>query len=624
MNRDHSTLDEQIQAYLDGTASEADLQAVAEAVRNDPAAASLLARHTLLRELLEDHYADGNDLVSLHPASVITNQSGFASQAGRHQPGRVAGLQQPGWVAGLRHPGWLAATTAIAALLVVIAFGWGGWLPKATDDASPAVPTVAVVARHTPALQWEGTAGPLTHGTSLPAGPVKIGTGSLSLLLSSGVELTVDGPAEFDLQSDMQVLLAKGHMHAVVPEGAEGFAIEAAGLRVVDLGTEFEVTMPADGRPLVAVNRGAVETSFTNSPTRMRIGEAERHRFDPTTRTSEPLGTLSDAVAMKPATLGQTAPTPRATTSRNPADAASPTTTLESETLSIAAGTFISLDHAQKKEWLQLGESGGNSGLTILPDGSLTVEHLQVAGRSRLHLAGGMLTLGDSKEQANLCLTPDTHLDLVIDSGYLITENIVRLATRQETTVDMQLNGGLVEARRPFVLSEFGGGLLLQTGGQFRVADNLFLHSRHAKQPVRYTIRGGRLTGPGSLRLADGQATDAIFRVEGNEPTIQLGRLIMASDRGVLEFLIGTSGVSPIVVDEEVNLNKQETFQQGTLRLFAAAGDEPLPDHVVLLRYRNRLGQFSRIELDGLTGMVVYDDTAGEVRLENIKRQAGD
>ena len=615
MNRDHSTLDEQMQAYLDGTASEADLQAVAEAVRNDPAAASLLARHTLLRELLEDHYADGNDLVSLHPASVITNQSGFASQAGRHQPGRVAGLHQPGWV---------AATTAIAALLVVVAFGWGGWLPKATDDASPAVPTVAVVARHTPALQWEGTAGPLTHGTSLPAGPVKIGTGSLSLLLSSGVELTVDGPAEFDLQSDMQVLLAKGHMHAVVPEGAEGFAIEAAGLRVVDLGTEFEVTMPADGRPLVAVNRGAVETSFTNSPTRMRIGEAERHRFDPTTRTSEPLGTLSDAVAMKPAALGQPAPTPRATTSRNPADAASPTTTLESETLSIAAGAFISLDHAQKKERLQLGEPGGNSGLTILPDGSLTVEHLQVAGRSRLHLAGGMLTLGDSKEQANLCLTPDTHLDLVIDSGYLITENVVRLATGQETTVDMQLNGGLVEARRPFVLSELGGGRLLQTGGQFQVANNLFLHSRYAKQPVRYTIRGGRLTGPGSLRLADWQTTDAIIRVEGTEPTIHLGRLIMASDRGVLEFLIDTSGVSPIVVDEEVNLNKQETFQQGTLRLFAAAGDEPLPDHVVLLRYRNRLGQFARVELDGLTGTVVYDDTAGEVRLENIKRQAGD
>lgn len=619
MTHDHSTLDEQMQAYLDGTASEADLQTVAEAVRNDPAAASLLARHTLLRELLEDHYADGNELVSLHPAAVITNQSGFASQTGRHQPGRVTGQHQPGRVAGLHQPGWMAATTAIAALLVVISFGWGGWLPKAANDASPAVPTVAVVARNTPALQWEAaSAGPPVRGTSLPAGPVKIRKGSLSLLLSSGVELTVDGPAEFDLQSDMQVLLAAGHMHAVVPEGAEGFAIEAAGLRVVDLGTEFEVTMPADGRPLVAVSRGAVETSFTNSPTRMRIGEAERHRFDPTTRTSEPLGTLSDAVAMKPATLGQPAPAPRATTSRNPADHANPTTTLESETLAIAAGTFISLDHAQKKERLQLGEPGGNSGLTILPDGSLTVEHAQVAGHSRLHLAGGMLTLGESRDAANLCLTPDTHLDLVIDSGYLITENVVRLATGQETTVDMQLNGGLIEARRPFVLSEFGGGRLLQTGGQFQVAKNLFLHSRHAKQPVRYTIRGGTLTGPGSLRLADGQATDAIFRVEGTEPTIQLGRLIMASDRGALEFLIDTSGVSPITVDQAVGLN-----DRGTLRLVSAAGDQPLPQQVVLLRYGNRRGRFARVELNGLAGSVVYDDNAGEMRFENIERQMG-
>ena len=174
----------------------------------------------------------------------------------------------------------------------------------------------------------------------------------------------------------------------------------------------------------------------------------------------------------------------------------------------------------------------------------------------------------------------------------------------------MQLNGGLIEARRPFVLSEFGGGRLLQTGGQFQVAKNLFLHSRHAKQPVRYTIRGGTLTGPGSLRLADGQATDAIFRVEGTEPTIQLGRLIMASDRGVLEFLIDTSGVSPITVDQAVGLN-----DRGTLRLFSAAGDRPLPQQVVLLRYRHRHGQFARVELNGLAGRVAYDDNAGEMRL---------
>ena len=597
------TLDDQIQAYLDGTASGADLQAVHQALRDNPAAAHRLARHTLLRELLEDEYAS-DYLLPAEPHRAPT-------EAATHRSIRS---------------GWLPQFAVTVALLLLIVLAGAVWRLAILPNIPPAV-TIAIVAEVSPDVRWQKP-GPdlpaLARGTSLPAGPVKIHKGSLSLLLSSGVELTVEGPAKFDLQSDMQVLLASGHMHAVVPDGVERFVIEAAGLRVVDLGTEFEVTMPADGRPLVAVSRGAVETSFVNSATRMRIGEAERHRFDPTTRTSEPLGTLSDAVAMNLATLGQSAPTPRAKTSRNPVDNANPSTTIESEPLAIAADTFISLDHSQNKGRLQLGEPGDSSGLTMLPDGSLTVEHAPVEGDSRLYLAGGMLTLSDGQEEANLCLTPGTHLDLVIDSGYLIMENVVRLATGRETTVDMQLNGGLVEARRPFVLSELGGGRLLQTGGQFQVASNLFLHSRHARQPVRYTIRAGRLTGPGSLRLADGRSADAVLRVEGTKPMIQLGRMIMASDRGVLEFLIDTNGVSPITVDQEINLSNQGARQQGTLRLSAAAGDEPLPTHVVLLRYRNRLGRFALVEFDGLTGTVVYDDSAGEVRLENIKRQLDD
>ena len=607
MNRDHSTLDDQIQAYLDGTAGEADLQAVAEAVRNEPAAADLLARHTLLRELLEDHYADGSDLLALsQPPMAIT-------EAGR--PRRV----------------WLSAAAVMAALLALIMFGWGTRLPRTTNNAVPAGPTVAVVAAHSPALQWDVAAAAVpARGTSLAAGPVTIGKGTLALLLSSGVELTVDGPAQFDLNSDMQVLLAAGHISAVVPEGAEGFVIEAPGLRVVDLGTEFEVTVPPDGRPQVAVRRGAVEASFVGSPTSMRIGEAERHRFDPKAGTTEPLGTVASrlpepssqpTVDHQPITgIGRpTAPALWPGSSSSPTGKTAATGSASAATVSIGSDAFLAIDSPQSLTTLNLGEPGGTCGLQFLPGGTLSVENLHVAGQSRLHLAGGMLTLTDNRQDANICGSAGAHLDLVIDSGYLITDNVVRLANGQQTDVDMQINGGLVEARRPFVLSERGGGRLLQTGGQFRVANNLFIHSLHAEQPVRYTIRGGTLMGPGSLRLGDWQATDAIFRVEGTKPTIHLGRLAIASDCGVLEFLIDAAGVSPITVDQAVGLN-----DQGTLRLLAAAGDQPLPQQVVLLRYRHRHGQFARVELNGLAGRVVYDDRAGEVRLENIERQMGD
>ena len=586
------TLDDQIQAYLDGTATEPDVQAVAAALRDDPAAAHLLARHTLLRELLEDEYA-GDYLLPAEPLPAPT-------AAATHRPIRS---------------GWLPQFAGTVALLLLIGLAGAVWRLTILSNTPPAA-TVAIVAAVSPDVRWQKPAPDLpalARGTSLPAGPVKIHKGSLSLLLSSGVDLTVEGPAEFDLQSDMQVLLAAGHLHAVVPEGAEGFVIEAAGLRVVDLGTEFEVTMPADGRPLVAVSRGVVETSFVNSATRMRIGEAERHRFDPTTRTSEPLGTLSDAVAMNLATRSQSTPTPRAKISRNPADNAYPSTTTESESLDIAANTFISLDHSQNNGRLQLGEPGGSSGLTILPDGSLTVDHAQVAGHSRLHLAGGMLTLGDSQEPANLCLTPGTHLDLVIDSVYLITENVVRLATGRETTVDMQLNGGLVEARRAFVLSERGRGSLLQTGGQFRIQNNLFINSQDPARATRYTIRGGSLVGRGTLRLGDWQAHDGIVRIEGTQPEIHIGGLAIASDRAVLEYLLDDQGVSPITLDHGATFS-----DRGTLRLIAADNVQSLPQEIVLVRYDTRHGTFARVEFDGLHGEVVYDDEAGEVRLEQI------
>jgi anti-sigma factor RsiW len=65
------TLDDQIQAYLDGTATEADLQAVHRALRDNPTAAHLLARHTLLRELLEDEYA-GDYLLPAEPPPAPT------------------------------------------------------------------------------------------------------------------------------------------------------------------------------------------------------------------------------------------------------------------------------------------------------------------------------------------------------------------------------------------------------------------------------------------------------------------------------------------------------------------------------------------------------------------------
>lgn len=263
---------------------------------------------------------------------------------------------------------------------------------------------------------------------------------------------------------------------------------------------------------------------------------------------------------------------------------------------------------------LDLGGPGDAQQLTVVPGGSVSVNRLHATGKTRLHVAGGMFTLADARDDANVCLTAGTELELLVSDGYLTCEKVVRWAAQAETEVVMELTGGLVEARRAFVLSERGRGSLLQTGGQFRIQNNLFINSQDPAQATRYTIRGGQLLGSGTLRLGDWRANDGIFRIEGTRPEIHIGGLAVASDRAVLEYLIDEQGVSPFIADWQVMLG-----DRGTLRLIAHPGAATLPSQVVLMRYSRRQGQFARVELDGLHGEVVYDDEAGEVRLEQIK-----
>ena len=574
------TLDDQIQAYLDGTATKADMQAVAAALRDDPAAAHLLARHTLLRELLEDEYA-GDYLLPAEPLPAPT-------AAATHRPIRS---------------GWLPQFAGTVALLLLIGLAGAVWRLTILPDTPPAA-TVAIVAAASPDVRWREPAPDLpalARGTSLPAGSLAIAAGRLSLLLASGVELTLDGPARFDLCTDMHVQLHTGKLSAVVPEPARGFLVEAQGLRVVDLGTEFEVVAPPSGQPEVAVLRGSVEASFINADpvaSPLRINEAERHRFHPAAHTSESLGTAarpasprdSEVAAERQASGRANALATVGTESQRPVE--TPTTAHR----------------------LDLGGPGNAQHITVIPGGSVSVNRLHATGKTRLHVAGGMFTLADARDDANVCLTAGTELELIVSDGYLTCEKVVRWAAQAETEVVMELAGGLVEARRAFVLSERGRGSLLQTGGQFRIQTNLFINSQDPAQATRYTIRGGQLLGSGTLRLGDWRANDGIFRIEGTQPEIHIGGLAVASDRAVLEYLLDEQGVSPFVADRHVMLG-----DRGTLRLIARPGAATLPSQVVLMRYSRRQGQFARVELDGLQGEVVYDDEAGEVRLEQIK-----
>lgn len=100
----------------------------------------------------------------------------------------------------------------------------------------------------------------LPNGSILPGDEVAFEAGFVELTYANGVSVILEGPAEYQVTGSNSGALRFGNLVAEVPSGAEGFAIEYAGDRLVDHGTQFGVRLPRDSEsPEVAVFRGEVE-----------------------------------------------------------------------------------------------------------------------------------------------------------------------------------------------------------------------------------------------------------------------------------------------------------------------------------------------------------------------------
>ena len=89
-----------------------------------------------------------------------------------------------------------------------------------------------------------------TQGAEIPTalpGALALASGELVVRLSTGVELTVLGPAKLTVQTGMQVSLEQGRLLARVPHWATGFTVLTRELEIYDLGTVFGVSADDEG-----------------------------------------------------------------------------------------------------------------------------------------------------------------------------------------------------------------------------------------------------------------------------------------------------------------------------------------------------------------------------------------
>lgn len=200
-------------------------------------------------------------------SAMLTTVANAPSQAVR-KPVRPASRR---WI-----PAFAAMAAAIVALLVVT----GVLLKTRTGDAVASVPAeqkasgFAVLAGQADAVWANET--PLADGALLPAGSLNLASGVAQIELFSGVTVIVEGAAEFEIVSAMEMRVTRGKVRARVPEPAHGFRIHTAEGEVVDLGTEFALNV-SPTQSEVHVLDGEVEWHPRSEPMRhMAKGEALR------------------------------------------------------------------------------------------------------------------------------------------------------------------------------------------------------------------------------------------------------------------------------------------------------------------------------------------------------------
>jgi hypothetical protein len=223
-----------IDEYLSGAIDEARLRLVEERLCADAAARRWFVRycrlHTDLHLEMRARRAGSRALRALDDQTP----EAFPQPPRRFRPGR-----------------WLAA-----AALLAVALGVGWWLTGrgGRGEAEPEEVAWLVNAQN---CQWaEDPPGRMQAGTVLG-----VDRGLAEVRFRSGARVVLEGPARLELLSGNAARLLRGRLSARVPEPAVGFEVLSPRGKVVDLGTEFGVSVADGGDTDVYVFEGKVNAS---------------------------------------------------------------------------------------------------------------------------------------------------------------------------------------------------------------------------------------------------------------------------------------------------------------------------------------------------------------------------
>lgn len=285
-------------AYCDGLLTPVDAERLDELLRgSEPAQQRFLllldVHAALLTEARRGHLLPDSDVPQDPPHTAPPNG---AKVNGSRNHNRINGhiksvparplSSTAGWftqtVERVRSKRFLAGVAAAAVIVVALIQIVNTLFPFGFGVANqPVVVVVEPLARVLRTLEADGKyESPLAAGQDLGKGDLQISTGRLEVAVGREVLLLAEGPSRLRLEDAHHARLISGRVTVRVLNPLLKFVVNAQGVKVTDLGTEFGVAIGKEGDVHIQVFEGNVlvesdgDSGKTMTPQRLTAGQA--------------------------------------------------------------------------------------------------------------------------------------------------------------------------------------------------------------------------------------------------------------------------------------------------------------------------------------------------------------
>ena len=134
---------------------------------------------------------------------------------------------------------------------------------RETNNHKETTPAIARIMRLLDA-KWSDGHNQFSLGDSLGREWLHVSSGIVQLEFSSGAALTLEGPAQLRIDSEIECFVQMGKVVVLGSPDLPEFTITTPGSRIVDIGTEFAVVVSESGQTDVHVLEGEVDVSLVD------------------------------------------------------------------------------------------------------------------------------------------------------------------------------------------------------------------------------------------------------------------------------------------------------------------------------------------------------------------------